>query len=118
MALDGLLVNSGCRCSMSPAGRLVAPSHTHPADPDELLTLLIAYASLLEASREARQQGARALDRPVTLLRLGRLQVASEVLLWMMYQAHVNHLRPIAEGTDGLGVDTSLLLSEQSSFAL
>jgi hypothetical protein len=103
--------------SMEP---LIAPRQPRCASPDELLTFVIAYVELLVAAWQAAEQQPRSHSRPVPLALLEDKGVSRDVLLWLLYQGHVEHLgaTTTTNGSDGLVIRDSLTLDEGSSFAL
>lgn len=100
---------------------IASPLHANPASPAEFLALLAAYVELLNACWEAREQNLPARDQPVSISRLRRLGISDELLLWMLFQAHIEHLTPSATGTThdpANEVKPSVRLTAASMFAL
>jgi hypothetical protein len=97
--------------------RLMDP---HPASTDEFLAFLFAYIDLLVARSDALACGLPARAAPVSLSRLRARGVGDGVVLWLLYHAHVEHLRqgPDAVNGESPGAWESLRLSETSRFVL
>src|SRR5262245_12193649 len=94
---------------------LVAPTRPRAATRDELSALVVAYADLVAAARQAAEQRLPARARPVPLASLQDKGVPRDVLLWMLYQAHVEHL----DATPGLpAARERLAIDDASAFAL
>jgi hypothetical protein len=87
------------------------------ATPSELIAFLIAYGDLLLASCAAREQALASFARRVALRDLRKKQVPDDILLWMLYQAHVEHFQPPAPGHAAARV-ASLCFTAESTFAL
>ena len=87
---------------------------------DELLAFVIAYSNLLVAAWEAGDRRLRPRDDPVPITRLREHCVPDYLLVWMLYQGHVEHVRPAANGRHGgpAAARDALLPSPSSSFAL
>ena len=94
---------------------LAVPRASIDATPEQLITFVIAYATLLTARWEAREQNIPAHQHRVNWAELEDRHVELEVLLWMLYQAHVEHLPEGAgQSTDAAG----LTIGVASTFCL
>ena len=113
-----LLKRLFARSTAGPPGR-GASARGVPAT-DEFPAFVVAYSELLLAHREARDRRLPAAARPVLLSWLRDRRVPDYILLWMLYQAHVEHLRPRAAGCNDGALDAagSLLFTPPSSFSL
>ena len=100
---------------MKPAP-LLPPDQSRPPAPDELVGLVMAYADLLVAAWQAAEDHLPARTCPVPLASLQDKGIGGDLLLWMLFQAHVEHL----DATPGAAaaVRQSLALDESSGFAL
>jgi hypothetical protein len=101
---------------------LVRPPGLSPgATPGEFLSFLLAYMELLVA-RWAASDSRRDPRRHAVPLKCFRAKgIGEPVLLWMIYQAHVEHLRAVPRSARGRpkpqAVD-SLRIGEASAFSL
>jgi hypothetical protein len=96
---------------------LADPHQSRNATPGELLTFLCVYARLLGAALEARERCSHPRDNPVELGSVKWGRAGYDTLLWMRYQAHVEHLGPAVGGCPEC-VRESLVFGEGSWFAL
>src|SRR5947208_1601032 len=94
---------------------LVPAAQPRGATPQEMLAFLVAYATLLARALEAREQQLPPRDAPVTREALHNQNVGDDVLAWMLYQAHIEHL---CADAGAFAARDSLLFGEQSAFAL
>jgi hypothetical protein len=100
---------------------LVTPNQPYRATPGEFLALLFAYMDLLLACWKARAQQLHPRENAVALSHLRAQGVGGQLLLWMLYQAHVEHVQQVPAPADSLPRPQpveSLCLLEGSSFAL
>ncbi len=85
------------------------------------LSFLIAYLRLFNAYEEAQDLGCAPRSRPVPLSGLRESKIEDYILLWMLYQGHIEPILPspcpLRRGP-GESVGMSLLLSPGSSLAL
>src|SRR4051794_29453043 len=95
-----------------PAGR-----HLRCAGVDEFIAFLVAYLNLDFALLEARDRGLPSRANTVPLTELRSQEVPDAVLLWMLYQGHIEHWQSRGRGRNGSPAG-SLLLTESSSFCL
>jgi hypothetical protein len=100
---------------------LAEPRLSTPATPEESLALLLAYTHLLAAALEGREQRLTPSANPVSLAPLRRDGVTTDIILWMLYQGHIEPSSPdgadanhLARGRAAEGV----CLGEGSSFSL
>jgi hypothetical protein len=98
----------------------IVPFSARRATPPELLTVLIAYLQLLNATYEATEQGLPATENPVPLKELSSAGVGSDFLLWLLFQGQVIQLgQPGAVGDEaGFQPMQSARIGERSSFVL
>jgi hypothetical protein len=82
---------------LSPA-TLAEPRQSAPASGQHIVQFLVAYFQLLTARYEAREQGAGPANVPVECCRLVQMGVDGDALLWMLYQAHVEHFEADLSG--------------------
>jgi hypothetical protein len=97
------------------------PRNPRTPSPGEFLGLRFAYGSLLSAAERARRQRRRPHAKPVPLPCLRGGGAGDSLLRWLLFQGHVDHLRPCpGPGGEGLdpGVVQSVVLATDSSFAL
>lgn len=101
------------------------PKNARPASTREFVAFIIAYSELLVARWESADRGCDVRARAIPLAQFGQWNVKEEVLLWMLYQGHVNHLhlRSADEFRDALAQPlprpaASVLLTPQSCFVL
>jgi hypothetical protein len=87
------------------------------ATPGEFLAFLVAYLELIEARYAATDAHLPAHARPVSRKHLNGRGIGDEILFWMMYQAQIEHLRPL-QSSPSLQPVNSLHLDEASAFAL
>jgi hypothetical protein len=77
---------------MSPSPvSLLDPLAATPATREQFLEIVIGYFILLGADYQAEERGLPAEPIPVECLRLSEGWIAKDVLLWMLYQGHVDH---------------------------
>jgi hypothetical protein len=91
------------------------------ATESEFLSLVIAYLDLLLARWDARDRQLPCRARAVPLRQLRAKGVADHLLLWMLYQAHVEHLPPNRHAHNSgpvWGFEGSLLLQASSFLSL
>jgi hypothetical protein len=72
--------------------KLIRPPQARPATAEELLRFVIAYATLLTAALEAREQLRSPRSNPVPIDRLRRRGAGDDVLIWILYQGHCERL--------------------------
>jgi hypothetical protein len=86
----------------------------------ETLDLIVAYLKLLAACWEARESQVPSRARGVPLRQFHADGVADHLLVWMLYQGHIEHLRPDHPGEGGPGgvVAGSLVFQNSSLFCL
>jgi hypothetical protein len=93
----------------------------HRASHWEFIAFVIAYIEFLLARWDAQEQGLDGRMRPVALRYLRERGIEDHLLIWMLYQGHIEHFRPTAAFLDhgeARTVVNSLLLTPSSSFAL
>ena len=95
---------------------LKQPCETRPATAAERKALRGAYRLLRAASSNGRKPGAR--PHPVSVARLRAGGLSQQLLLWMQYQAHVQHFRRDTRGRRGLRRLATLKTGPHSVFAL
>jgi hypothetical protein len=96
------------------------PRAPHRATVVEFLGFIFILLDLLEARRSAEEQGLPPLQGAVTWTHLRQEGVPESCVLSLLFQKHVEHLKPGWEG-EGVGCLVpagSLLLTEQSRIAL
>src|SRR5229473_598760 len=71
----------------------LSPLSAHQASPAEFLAFIVAYMELLLARWEYIDRGRRPGLKAVTLARFHELGVKDDILLWMLFHDHVEHLR-------------------------
>jgi hypothetical protein len=71
----------------------LTPDKPFRATAAELVSLVIAYGELLGACLESDQESS-VHETTISLSRLRERAIADTILLWMMYQGHVEHLQP------------------------
>jgi len=101
---------------MPPRGK-----HLHQATAEEFLAFVIAYSNLLLALWEARDCQLPRRTTAVPLSRFRDMGVPDRVLIWMLYQAHVEHFQQDASnhhGSPERGAAAGVLFTSTSSFAL
>jgi hypothetical protein len=81
----------------------------------ELLCFLTAYAYLLEACKDAKEQGREPPEMPLDYPRLGEVGAGADALQWMLFQGHVDHLEV---GAEGWVPRPSAVADRRSAFAL
>ncbi len=87
----------------------------------DFLAFLFAYIEFLLVSWQALEQGLEPCARPVSREQLRSRGAGDSVLLWMLYQAHIHHLQPIAPSAAGIPKFRpveSVVLNDASCFAL
>jgi len=93
----------------------------HRASHWEFIAFVIAYIEFILARWDAQEQRLDGRMRPVALSYLRERGIEDHLLIWMLYQDHIEHFRPAAafldHGEAGTVVN-SLLLTPSSSFAL
>jgi hypothetical protein len=94
---------------------LLPPTQPRPAAPVELVELVMAYTDLLVAAWRAAEDQVPARAFPVALASLRAKGVGDDLLLWMLFQAHVEHLDATPGAT---AVREKLALDGSSGFAL
>jgi hypothetical protein len=72
------------------------PKGSRPVDFGEFLAFVFGYIVLLVERGEAEDRGLDPSACPVPLSCLRKVGVEDPVLLWMMYQGHVEHFQPVA----------------------
>jgi hypothetical protein len=93
----------------------------HAATPEEFLSFVLGYGELLVARWQAQELRGPTPAAAVPYSRFRERRVPDVVLLWMMYQAHVEHLLPSppgAGGTTALRPAASLQVGKASAFCL
>jgi hypothetical protein len=98
------------------------PEQPYRASKDEFLAFLMAYVLLATARYEAQAQRLHPHDHCVSVWRFQEAGIGTDVLTWMQYHGHVEHLQqqPSAvqrDVTTGRPVD-SVVFNETSAFAL
>ncbi len=99
----------------------IAPRHSHRASASELIAAIIAYVELLLDRWDAASEQRPSRHVPVARTRLEAWGVPDAILVWMMYQVHVEHLRPVSARSQCSTVWTpadSLVLRPSSGFRL
>src|SRR6516164_3730952 len=99
---------------------LVEPRGSENASKNDLLAFLIGYLQLLAASYDARVRNLARVDVPVACDRLLRLSIGEEVLVWMLYQGHAEHLQVNCQPGEQTNWSSkpSAVLDRGSAFAL
>jgi hypothetical protein len=91
------------------------------ADPVEFVAFVIAYVELLLAYWDAQDRQRPGRANPVPLPYLRKKGIADHILLWLLYQGHVEHLQSAdneyACGSQVSGKN-SLILTKSSCFTL
>jgi hypothetical protein len=90
----------------------------HQASPGEFVEFIVAYLILLLAQWEARDRRGTAHGSAVPLHTFRDHGVAESVLLWMLYQAHVEHLELTPESPGAGCTVASVRFTESSAFCL
>src|SRR5438128_2039143 len=92
------------------------PRQAHAAPPAQFLAFVVACAELLVAHWQ-RHAFSGPDDRAISRAQFHAWSVDDDVLLWMLYHDHIEHLKatPDFSGPTPAG---SLILSEQSCFVL
>src|SRR5205823_1561310 len=93
------------------------PQQAYRATRDEFAAFLVAYVHLLAFRWDALDRHLHPRRQPVSLGQLAAQGVREHVLFWMLYQDHVEHLRP-PPGRAAAYPVASLLLDGASAFAL
>jgi hypothetical protein len=97
------------------------PQQPHRATPGELVALLLVYVDLLVARISALEQNASARAQALPLSHFLAKGVPEQILLWMLYQHHIEHFQKIGPRTSARSEPQpvlSLRLQPTSSFAL
>ena len=97
------------------------PKGLHLVRYGEFLAFEIAYIELLNARGEAEDRGLPASGLPVPLSRFHDFGIEDSILLWMLYQAHIEHFQNLPGPDTGpatLVSVTSLAMLPTSCFAL
>jgi hypothetical protein len=101
---------------------LLAPtSDCYRATFSEFVSFVVAYVELLLAAWRARDECLPPRVRPVALTDFYRLGIAEPTLLWMLYQAHIEHLNGAPGPGNGqykIQLAGNLLAQDGSCFAL
>src|SRR6266852_3051917 len=71
----------------------LSPLRAHQASPAEFLAFIVTYMELLLARWECIDRGRRPGLKPVTLARFHELGVNDDILLWMLFHDHIEHLK-------------------------
>jgi hypothetical protein len=99
---------------------LVDPLAPMPSTTEQFLEIVLGYVALLGADYQAAEQGLLPSAAPVDYLHLLALGVETDVLRWMLYQAHVDHF--VLRLPDGEKADPvprpSAVVDKGSAFAL
>ena len=72
----------------------------HRAHPEEFLAFVVAYRDFYFACLEARDCGLPACENALSWSFLRGKGVSDGILLWMMYQAHIEHLYPAGSDSE------------------
>jgi hypothetical protein len=97
------------------------PREAYRAGLAEFVDFLFAYLDLLVARREAAEQGLEPASKAVPLTHFRGRGTADSILLWLLFQAHIEHLHlvpGVGRAPDGTRPADSLLLGETSCFTL
>src|SRR5437764_1042534 len=99
---------------------LAEPLAAAAATPEQLVGFLAAYLRLLMACYEAGEQGLSPRDCPVEYQQLRGLGLGTDVLLWMLYQAHLERFEAEggARGRLAWCLSPGAAVGEGSAFAL
>lgn len=103
---------------MSPSPR---PRDSRRATPAEFLSFLLAYLELVVARWRAVELQSPVRTKPVPYSRFRELQISDEIVLWMIYQAHVQHFVAAHMNADdhaGLRPALTLHMGKTSYFGL
>jgi hypothetical protein len=98
----------------SPA-RIVEPRQAAAATVPELVRFFAAYAYLLEACKDAKEEGVEPRERPLGYPPLWAAGAGADTLQWMQFQGHVEHFE---KGERGWGPRQSAVPDSRSGFAL
>lgn len=77
----------------------LSPLRPHQASSAEFLAFIIAYMELLLARWECIDRGRHPGLKAVTLARFQELGIKDEILLWMLFHDHVEHLKLVPNRT-------------------
>lgn len=97
------------------------PLRASPASPTEFLAFLVAYVELFNACWEARDKNLSARDQPVSISHLRSKGVSDELLLWMLFQAHIDHWTASVNATthdETNGMNGGARIGATSTFSL
>jgi hypothetical protein len=99
---------------------LAEPLMSAAATPKHLLGFLVAYLRLLTACNEAREQGLSPRDSPVEYGQFRGFDVGNDVLVWMLFQAHLDHFQAAAgaAGSPDWALKPSAVVGDGSAFSL
>jgi hypothetical protein len=100
---------------------LIEPSDPRRANSDERRQLCAIYGNLFAAGPRAEGESNPVASEPVPILKLRDEEVEDSTLLWLLYQGHFEHLKPVgrtAKRTKGFKVIASLRFDDESAFAL
>ena len=100
---------------------LAKPLQPRRASICEFLAFVLGYLELLIAWWDAEDKHRRPRDHPVSLRQLYAAGVSADVLVWMLYHGHIEHLGSTPATSNGGGTAeraANSLITEASSFVL
>jgi len=99
---------------------LAEPLQSAAATQEDLLGFFIAYTRLLTANYEAEECSLAPKDAPATYPWLREAGVRKDILLWMLYQGHVDHFQAGSDFSSqpSWQLNPSAVVGDSSGFAL